>query len=182
MNHRRFTAPIIAAALVATGALVSSGATNAQEEVALADHPNVGAWLVATPVGPALAVFSADGTVVQGVPTTQSGPGGVTFVSAEAGTWEGIEGEERGAHFTAVQLLSDADGTFTGTVTIDAYQTVSEDGQTFMSDDRTSVTIRDADNNVVDVIEGGPPAIGTRMAVGAPGFPEPAAEAASPAP
>jgi len=115
-----------------------------------------------------------------GVPTTQAGPQGVTFVSAEAGTWESIG--ERSAHFTAVQLLSDANGVFTGTVTIDAYQTVSEDGQTFVSDERSSVTIRDAQNNVIDVIRGGPPAIGTRMAVGAPGFPEPSPATASPAP
>jgi hypothetical protein len=78
----------------------------------------------------------------------------VTYVSTEVGTWEGIEGEPRGTHFTAVQLLSDADGAFTGTVTVDAYHTVSEDGQTFVSDDRTSVTIRDAQNNIVDVIRG----------------------------
>ena len=63
-----------------------------------------------------------------------------------------------------------------------AYQTVSEDGQTFVSDERSSVTIRDAQNNVIDVIRGGPPAIGTRMAVGAPGFPEPSPATASPAP
>jgi hypothetical protein len=44
------------------------------------------------------------------------------------------------------------------------------------------ITIRDAQNNVIDVIEGGPPAIGTRIAVGAPGFPEPEAPAASPTP
>jgi hypothetical protein len=127
--------------------------------------------MVSTPIGPSLAVFHADGTVVQGVPATQAGPQGVTYVSPEVGVWEPVD--DRTIHFTATYWLSDATGAFTGSVTVDAHHTVSEDGQTLISDpDRSAVTIRDADNNVVDVIEGGPPAIGTRMAVGAPGFPE----------
>ena len=177
MNRRSFGVPVVAAILISV-ALAWGNVTTAQV-ASLAGHPNVGAWLVATPIGPGMAAFFADGTVVHGVPATQAGPEGVTFVSSEIGVWEGLG--ERGAHFTAVQLLSDANGVFTGTVTIDAYHTVSEDGQTFVSDDRTSVTIRDAQNNIIDVIKGGPPAIGTRMAVGAPGFPEPDPAAASPA-
>ena len=41
----------------------------------MANHPIVGVWLVTTPIGPSLAVFSADGTNIQGVTTAQAGPG-----------------------------------------------------------------------------------------------------------
>jgi hypothetical protein len=179
MNRRQLTAPIFA--LVAgTAVLASASAISAEDTTSLADHPNVGAWMVSTPIGPALAVFAPDGTVVQGVPTTQAGPQGTSYVSTEVGMWEPLD--DRSVHFTAVQLVSDADGAFTGTVTIDAYHTVSADGRMFISDERSSVTIRDAQNHVLDVIQGGPPAIGTRIAVGAPGFPETDAVSPSPAP
>ena len=42
------------------------------------------------------------------------------------------------------------------------------------------MTIRDAAHNVLDVITGGPPAVGTRMGPGAPGFPEGSPTAATP--
>ena len=56
------------------------------------------------------------------------GPKASTFVSTQVGTWEPVG--PRSVHFTGVQLLSDANGAFVGTVTIDAYPMVSEDGQT----------------------------------------------------
>jgi hypothetical protein len=47
---------------------------------------------------------------------------------------------------------------------------------TFVDDSpETTVTIRDANHNVLNVLTGGPPAMGRRMSVGAPGFPEPTA-------
>ncbi len=146
-----------------------------------ASHPIVGVWMVATPSGPSLAVFSADGINIQGVPTTQPGPQGVEFLSAQVGTWE-PDGDRR-VHFTGVQLHTDANGAFIGTVTIDGHPRVSEDGQTFIDDaPETTVTIRDAGNNVVNVIRGAShPATGVRMGVGSPGFPE-GTPAATPAP
>ena len=117
----------------------------------MANHPIVGAWMVTTPSGPALAVFSADGTNIQGVPTAQAGPQGVTFTGAQVGTWE-ADGDRR-IHFTGVQLHTDATGAFAGTVTIDGHPRVSEDGQTIIDDaPETTVTIRDAANTVVNVI------------------------------
>ena len=167
---------LVPALVVLGGVLV--GAPAAQAKESFADDPLVGAWMVQTPGGPAMAVFSADGTVVQGIPTTQSGPGGLTYVSAEVGTWEPTGDHTN--HFTAVELLSDANGVFTGTVTIDAYQRVSDDGQTFVSTEGTSVTIRDAAGNVVMVDSNNDhPAMGTRMSVGSPGLPEPSAAASS---
>jgi hypothetical protein len=135
-------------------------------------HPIVGAWLVTTPIGPSLAVFSGDGINIQGVPTVQAGPHGLTFTGAQVGAWEPIS--DRQIHFTGVQLQTDATGTFVGTVTIDGHPRVSDDGQTLIDDaPETTITIRDAANTVVQVIPGppNPPARGVRMAVGAPGFP-----------
>jgi hypothetical protein len=159
------------------------GHASAQEATpeALASHPIVGVWTVTTPIGPALAVFSADGTNIQGVPTAQAGPMGVTFTGAQVGTWEPTG--PHSIHFTGVQLHSDANGTFTGSVTIDGHPRVSDDGQTFLDDaPETTVTIRDAANTIVDVISGAPtpPATGVRMRVGAPGFPEGASTATTP--
>jgi hypothetical protein len=136
----------------------------------MATHPIVGAWMVTTPAGLAMAVFFADGTNIQGLPATMAGPRGVTFVSTQVGTWVPID--ERSIHFTGVQLHTDANGTLVGTVTIDGHPTVSEDGQTLFDDNPESgPTIRDAAGNVVDVLRGGPPATGVRMGVGSPGLP-----------
>jgi hypothetical protein len=150
---------------------------------AMASHPIVGAWNVMTPGGPSLAVFSADGTNIQGLPATQAGPQGVDFVGAQVGTWEPVSA--RGIHFTGVQLHSDANGTFTGTVTIDGYPEVSEDGQTILDDQsQVMITIRDAAGAIVQQVPGAgsPPVTGTRMGVGSPGFPEGTPTAATPTP
>ena len=89
---------------VLTGGLISLGA--AAQDTSPADHPIVGAWMVSTPGGPSIAVFSSDGTVVMGQATTSTGPMGLVYVSAEVGAWEAVD--DHTAHFTAVQLLSDA--------------------------------------------------------------------------
>ena len=145
----------------------------------LADHPIVGAWMASTPFGPGLSSFSGDGTVVIAFQATQGGPQGVAFVSPAVGTWQPTS--ERGVHFTVVQIQSDASGNLIGTVTIDGNPVVSQDGTTQTDDSPdTSVTIRDAAGNVLDVITGGPPITGTRMAVGDAGFPETPAASCSP--
>ena len=89
------------------------------------------------------------------------------------GTWERTG--ERASHFTAVQVLTDANGAFTGTVTIDGHPAVSEDGQTFTDDaPETKLTVRDPTGSIVLVVDGDgsfPPVSATRMGVGSPGFP-----------
>ena len=168
----------VGAALGLAGSLGRVAAQDATAE-AMATHPIVGVWNVTTPAGPSLAVFFADGTNVQGLPATQPGPNGVTFVGPQVGTWEPVS--ERGVHFTGVQLHSDANGVFTGTVTIDGYPTVSEGGQTLLDDNPESgPTVRDAAGNIIDVVKGGPPVTGVRMGVGAPGFPAAGREAGTP--
>ena len=108
-------------------------------------HPQVGVWMVESPTGRAIAVYSDDGSVVTAVPASQARPQGVTFSSTQIGTWEPTG--ERGAHLTAVQLLSDGAGAYAGSVTVDAYQEVSQDGQTWRSGagttDTTDTTDRD---------------------------------------
>ena len=95
-------------------------------------HAWVGTWMATTPGGLALGDFAADGSVVMGLQATQAGPMGVAYVSGEVGRWEPVD--ERTAHFTAVQMLSDADGQFIGTITIDGYPVVNDDGQSFIDD------------------------------------------------
>lgn len=146
----------------------------------LADHPIVGSWLVTVPTGPdapAVAnssLYGPDGSVMNMPPVTRLGPQGVTFASGAFGRWE--PAGERTAHFTMIQMLSNAEGGFLGTVTIDGYPTVSEDGMTFIDDAPESVTtIRDPAGNVVTVVEGArarAPVTAVRIAVGAAGFPD----------
>ena len=153
---------------------------NAQESAQdFSEHPLTGTWMASTPGGPALSTFAADGSVVMGVPATAAGPQGVMFVSSEVGTWESIG--ERSAHFTAVQILSDAQGNLVGTVTIDGYPVVSEDGQALL-DDGTQATfiMRDASGAIIEENLGSPPITAVRMAVGAPGFAEGAEASATP--
>jgi hypothetical protein len=181
-----------AGALAATLGL-SHGASPAHAQDAdLAAHPMAGTWLaMANPPLPddpqvaAPSLFGVDGTVLLLFPVTQRGPQGPVFNSSYVGTWE-PDGERR-AHFTAVQPLSDADGTFLGTVTVDGYPEASEDGQTFIDDgSKVMVTIRDATGAIVDQVmptgqPAGRPVTGVRMGVGTPGFPD-AGEAATPTP
>lgn len=105
----------------------------------------------------------------------------MTFVGPQVGTWEPTG--PRSIHFTGVQLHSDANGTFTGTVTIDGYPEVSEDGQTLLDDQsQVVVTIRDAAGRILQEMPGagGPPVTGMRMGVGMPGFVMGAPAAATP--
>ena len=158
----------VAAAALSLGHLDRAAAQETTPD-AMANHPIVGAWMVATPAGPSMAVFFADGINIQGLPASQTGPFGVSFVSPQVGTWEPID--ERSVHFTGVQFHSDANGILVGTVTIDGHPTVSEDGQTLRDDNPESgPTIRDADGNVVDVLKGGLPVTAVRMGVGSPGL------------
>jgi hypothetical protein len=174
--NRRSAVGAIGAAAAALGLTTPDRSATAQEASpdAKATHPIVGAWMVMAPTGPALAVFSADGTNIQGVPTAQAGPQGVTFTGAQVGTWEPMD--ERRVHFTGVQLLTDATGAFVGSVTIDGHPQVSDDGHSIVDQaPETTITIRDAAHNVVEIITpypGSPPATGVRMGVGAPGFPD----------
>ncbi len=164
--------------------------TSAQDATTstLATHPLTGTWLAMAnpprPEDPQVAVpshFSADGSVLLMFPLSQAGPQGVQFCSAYVGTWV-ADGERRG-HFTAVQVISDADGTFLGTTTVDGYPLVNEDGQTFIDDgSKVIITIRDPAGAIVQQFPGAGarPVTGTRMGDGRSGFPDGTPNAATP--
>jgi hypothetical protein len=152
----------------------------------VANHPMVGAWLVAGPRGPSMTIVHPNGTWMDAGLAAAPGPNGTTFNSTTIGTWEPYG--ERGIHFTAVLSQTDAAGVFVGSLTIDGHPTASEDGLTFSDNDpETTLTIRDAKHNVVQVIADWkddptlPPRTGVRMGVGAPGFPEGTPTMATPA-
>jgi hypothetical protein len=179
---RRRSVLLSAASSAVTGAALLGHASRApahQETSPLADHPLTGTWLAmanqtpGAPQVPAPSHFGADGSVLLVFPLTHVGMQGVEFSSPYLGTWE-AESDRRG-HFTATQLLSDRSGAFLGSVTVDGYPEVSEDGQRFIDHGaRVTLTIRDAAGVVVEQLSGvgAPPVTGIRMAPGAPGFPD----------
>lgn len=188
MRYRVIGLIVIIAFMGLVGISWSSFGTSAQEEPdALAGHPLVGTWLAITPGGASPETFSADGSFIASPPLLEAGAEGVTFLSPLLGVWESTG--ERSGHFTAVQALSDASGAYTGSLTIDGYLDVSDDGQSFIDDGpETTLTFRDAANTIVAVIkpyEAGdgsvPPVTAVRMAVDAPGFPEGTGGEATPA-
>jgi hypothetical protein len=163
-------APFVVSAVAALLAIASAAPVAAEEPSpgATRPHPIVGAWLAYAPGGPSVAVFTSDGFVLMGNPVSTAGPEGVAMAGTEIGTWERVD--DRTAHFTATQLLSD-EGRFTGSLTFEGFPAISEDGRTLLDDNtRGSVTVRDAEGNVVDVIRGGPPITGVRMTPADDGF------------
>jgi hypothetical protein len=179
MLHRVIGLGIVIAFLGLVGIGRGSFGIAAQEDAdALAGHPLVGTWLAIAPGGASPETFSADGSFIASPPILEAGSEGVTFLSPLLGVWESTG--ERSGHFTAVQALSDASGIYTGSLTIDGYLDVSEDGQSFIDDGpETTLTFRDTANAIVAVIkpyEAGdgsvPPVTAIRMVVDDPGFPE----------
>jgi hypothetical protein len=168
------------AGLSASAVVIATSRPGSAQTINTANHPLMGVWLAMAnpplPTNPRVVVqanFGADGAMLLMYPLTQAGPQGIQFNSAYVGIWEPYD--EQTGHFTATQSLSDADGTFLGTVTVDGHPKVSEDGNSFTDDGSlVTVTIRDATGAVVNVI---PPTVsetpvtGIRMRVGNPGFP-----------
>jgi hypothetical protein len=138
----------------------------------MATHPVVGTWFSVTPLGPALSIYGADGALTVVFAPTQAGPSGVTYHSASLGAWEPTDA--RSIRFTMLQVMSDAAGTYLGTVTIEGFPTVAEDGQTFVdTSPESKITIRDAANASVAVIGGDgstPPITSIRVKPGAFSF------------
>ncbi len=150
---------------------------------ATASHPLAGTWLVNTPGGLSPATFATDGSVTLGVPPSYVDPAlGTAFQGPALGTWE-PDGERRG-HFTVVQALSDANGTYLGTFLFEGYPEVSADGQSFGGDTPQRVVVRDAANNVTfdEVIPMEPEVTGTRIGATIESVVFPAPMAGTPAP
>lgn len=171
---RRVTLSHGAAAVAALGLSSRVGQAAAQESTpaTLASHPIVGAWITVSAPPPSTSIFAADGTVIIAWAPTYIDPVlGLTFQAPSLGTWE--PAGERGIHFTAVQVLTDAEGTFTGTFTLEGHPLVGEDGQTF-----TDVTpdarfiLRDANNAVLMDQTGAGNVTAVRITPGSLIFPE----------
>ena len=158
----------------------------------MSTHPIVGTWL-ATLTGTGRTwseTFAAEGSVSICFPATETGDpvagaDGVTYLSPAVGVWEPTD--PHSVAFTVVRALSDSTGATLGAVTIDGHLKLSEDGQTFVDDwtPGTTLTYRDTNQNVVDsfaVTPATPPLRAVRMRVGAPGFPDGAPIAGTPAP
>jgi hypothetical protein len=179
--HRRVYLALLVA-IVTTGYGVMG--TSAQD-IDPATHPIVGSWMWQIPgsdVGRSVVSVHAGGTTLSANPVTSVGPDEqVSFVSAAGGSWEPTG--PRTAHFTSVSFFSDAKGTYTGTLTFDGSDTVSEDGMTAFEEPGATVTIRDAHGNITAEFPGGGSTVtGVRIGVGAPRFPETSPAAPSSAP
>jgi hypothetical protein len=145
-------------------------------------HPIVGAWLTMNPGDPPSASpvsFTADGIMtVAYAPSFVDPDQGVLLQGPAIGSWEPTG--DRSLRFTFVQALSNLDGTYRGTFTLNGFPVVSDDGLSFVDDGtQASVALRDATNAIVFQAGGGqgaapitPPVQARRLRVGDPGFPE----------
>lgn len=145
------------------------------------DHPLTGMWLAMAnpalpenPPFPAPSLFSAEGYVVLQFPPIDVGADGPVYQGSPVGVW--APHDERTGHFTVVQTLSAPDGSLIGSVTINGFPSVNDDGMTFTDlAELTHITIRDASGAILQEIPPDPSGrrvTAIRMAVDAPGFPE----------
>lgn len=182
---RRTALTGIGAGGLALALAVRGSDASAQEAapVDLSAHPLAGTWLVTTTGGPRpnMAVWHPDGSFITGWETSYVDPAlGVVFESPAVGTWEPMG--ERQIHFTAVFVITDADGTYLRSVTFEGHPMASEDGQTFRDDTPQRVIVRDAGNNVIsDGVVPVDGVTGTRMTPSSVTFP-PTSVLATPSP
>jgi hypothetical protein len=100
-----------------------------------------------TPAGPVPTIVGPDGSFVSAFSAAYFDPGlGLTFQGSALGQWEAVG--ERGTHVTAIQVLTDAEGTYLGTFQFEGHPEVSADGQTFMDTTPQRVVMRDANNTI----------------------------------
>lgn len=190
-TRRIFAASSLALSLAALaqpafGQHASATANQLRLQNEFSSHPIVGTWLVRTlDSGVQPSFFYPDGTFFASTMQVQVSPdGAVTYLSPQNGIWEPDPETPNGIRFRTLQSMFDATGTFTGTFTIEAFPAVSDDGSTLDDDwTRSTVTIRDANNEVLQVLgnDGSFPAIhGVRFTLGELEFPGPAVPAATP--
>ena len=131
-------------ALTATG----RGASAQEETGDLAGHPLTGTWAVLTPGGVVPQIHGGDGSIIAAFPPNYVDPAlGLTYQGPALGRWE-ADGERTG-HFTFIQALSDANGTYVGTFQLAAELEASADGQTWSGTPSAHIIMRDATNNVL---------------------------------
>jgi len=132
----------LAFAAVARPAVAQEGAGD------LAGHPLTGTWAVMTPGGIVPQIHGADGSMIAAFTPNYVDPAlGLTFQGPALGRWE-ADGERTG-HFTFIQALADANGTYIGTFQLAAELEVSEDGQMWSGTTSAHIIMRDAANTVI---------------------------------
>lgn len=168
-----------AAAILGLSGRADYAAAQEATPATLASHPIVGAWLSIAPPPPGPSVFAADGTVhIAFAPNYVDPALGLMFQGAMLGMWE--PASERGIRFTAIQVLTDPEGMFVGTLTLEGHPLVSEDGQTFTDTSEARGIVRDAANAIVsdDTFTGD--VLAVRITPGSLIFPEGAPAAGTP--
>ncbi len=155
------------AGLGATGlglALASSATAQEASLSDLAGHPLTGTWAALTPGGVVPQIHGADGSLIAAFPPSYVDPAlGLTFQGPALGRWE-ADGERTG-HFTFIQALSDANGTYVGTFQLADELEMGADGQTWSGTMSAHIIVRDAANNVLidQEIPFDSPVTGTRI-------------------
>src|SRR5215203_3589177 len=92
-------------------ALGSASPASAQDGIDLSTHPLAGTWAVTTTGGIVPQHHGPDGAIVAYFPPNYVDPAlGLTYQGPALGQWE-ADGA-RGARFTFIQALSDADGAY----------------------------------------------------------------------
>lgn len=144
-----------------------------------ANHRLTGHWLsmIGLPSNPDVTVavptfFSPDGTAVLVFPGTEAAARGIHIAGAAVGVWEIVD--EQSGHFTAIQVLSNLNGEYVGTVEIDAFASLDEVEDKYACDSsRHSFVVRDHLNAVVSRHSASVtnPMRGQRMRAGFAGFP-----------
>jgi hypothetical protein len=147
MRRRSVLLSAIASALTGAGAADRARAQDAAA-VDLATHPLTGTYRALTPQEVVSVIFAADGSVTMGFPPISTEPVlGATFRGPALGTWEAA-GERRG-HFTVMQSLTDANGTYLGYLTFEGHPTVFDNGVGFRDEEPQRVVVHDAAGAVV---------------------------------
>ena len=164
--NRRAALTVAGAAAAALG-LGQRHPVAAQESTpaAMANHPLVGTWAVATTGGVVPQTHGPDGSFISAFPPSYVDPAlGLTFQGPGLGRWESTGA--RSGRFTFLQALSDAAGAYAGTFQLAADLEASEDGQTWAgTGGGAHIVVRDATYTVTldQMFPIDPPVTATRM-------------------
>lgn len=127
-------------------------------------HPLVGTWLMTPADGMVLTTFGTDGSFISVIATNSLNLTlAVKNQGLALGHWEPIG--DHSAHFSAIQVFIDNDGTYVGSRTFEGHPVLIEDHQRFMDESPQHVVIRDAANVVIDdqLVPVVPPIVATRI-------------------
>ena len=162
--------------------LTTAPATALQGQ-SLAGHPLVGSWLLTGTfdIGLTVAATSiagADGSLIIVFPPVEVDPRGQVRLRGPAvGAWEAVD--DRTGRYTVVHVLSDLDGGYLGTMTIDGESVIGDDGKTLAdTDSKRLLTLRDPANAIIAEVPGASVTSlsGRRITPGNAGFSEPIGE------